>query len=76
MCLEPNQAMNVIASREALDYTRSMLVDAAKQVGGYADVHRAVGRFGKDIDTGLAIHAILSKEGRSRVKPGMTNYHP
>src|SRR3546814_7735276 len=49
-----------------------MLIDALNEVRGDAGVKRAMGRTCENVDAGIALHRHMKRQGRPRVKPGVT----
>jgi len=72
MAFEPDEPLDPIFLRVAIKGLGAMLMDALDEIGGDAGVEGAVRRPREDIDAGIAFHRRIERQGRPRVKPGVT----
>jgi len=72
MPFKPDEAFDSIIFGVTLEGLGPMLVDALDEVRRDAGVEGPVLGPRKDIDAGIAFHRRMKRQGRPRVKPGVT----
>ena len=68
--LKPDEKMDAITFREAIDRIGLMFPDALYQIGGYADVQRSPRTAGKQIHARDLLHTWNNVRGGSWRTPG------